>query len=101
MNADSEARSSAAAPGVELAWSDGSYLPRAALSIPLGDAGFVMGATATEQLRTFRSELFRPALHAARFRDSLTFIGVEPAWPVEQIFAAAQTMARHNHAHPC
>ena len=98
LNADSEARSSAAAPGVELAWSDGSYLPRAALSIPLGDAGFVMGATATEQLRTFRSELFRPTPHAARFRDSLTFIGVEPAWPVEQIFAAAQTMARHNHA---
>ena len=98
MNADSGARSLPAFAADELAWSDGSFLPRPSLVLPLGDAGFVMGATATEQLRTFRGELFRPALHASRFRDSLATVGIEPAWSVEQIFAAAATVARHNHA---
>jgi len=93
----------AAAPGPalqagELAWLDGRIVPRADLVLPVGDAGFVLGATVTEQLRTFGGRLFLPAWHAERFGHSLGIAGIEPALPVATIFAAAAEIARHNHA---
>ena len=50
----------------ELAWLDGSFIPRHSLCLPVGDAGFVMGATVTEQLRTFSGRLFLPVQHEER-----------------------------------
>jgi branched-subunit amino acid aminotransferase/4-amino-4-deoxychorismate lyase len=50
----------------EIAWQDGKVLPRDQLSIAPSDAGFVLGATVTEQLRTFRGEIFLPDNHAIR-----------------------------------
>jgi branched-chain amino acid aminotransferase len=85
-------------PPSEIAWLDGDLLPRADLCIPVGDAGFVLGATVTEQLRTFGGRLFLPHLHAARFRDSLAVAGIEPDFSVEAIFKAADAIASHNHA---
>ena len=55
----------------ELAWLDGRFLSRGDLSLPVGDAGFVLGATVTEQLRTFRGELFLPDDHGRRLDESL------------------------------
>jgi branched-chain amino acid aminotransferase len=82
----------------EIAWLDGSMIPRGALSIPVGDAGFVLGATVTEQLRTFAGRLFLPDRHAARFRESLRIAGVAAEPLVDAAFTAAVEVAAHNHA---
>jgi len=82
----------------ETAWLDGSMIPREALSIPVGDAGFVLGATVTEQLRTFAGRLFLPDRHAARFRESLRIAGVAAEPLVDAAFTAAVEVAAHNHA---
>lgn len=81
----------------EAAWLDGRLMPRDAFSIPAGDAGFVMGATVTEQLRTFQGKLFRPLPHARRLADSLATVGVAPAHSIDAIMAAAEQLAAHNH----
>jgi branched-subunit amino acid aminotransferase/4-amino-4-deoxychorismate lyase len=82
----------------EIAWLDGDLLPHADLCLPVGDAGFVLGATVTEQLRTFAGRLFLPHLHAARFRDSLAVAGIEAGFSIEAIFKAADAVASHNHS---
>jgi branched-subunit amino acid aminotransferase/4-amino-4-deoxychorismate lyase len=81
----------------EIAWIDGAVVPRGDLALPIGDAGFVLGATVTEQLRTFRGELFLPEEHARRLTDSLAVVGLEPSVPVADIMRAAADVAAHNH----
>ena len=82
----------------DVAWLDGRTIPRADLALPVGDAGFVLGATVTEQMRTFRGRLFLPEWHAERFSRSLAIAGIEPAWSAATIFTAAAEIAAANHA---
>jgi branched-chain amino acid aminotransferase len=82
----------------EIAWLDGRFLPRQAFAVPAGDAGFVLGATVTEQFRSFRGRLFLPQPHAERLANSLRLVGLAPAAPLDAIMAAADRVARHNHA---
>lgn len=81
----------------EAAWLDGRFMPRADFSIPAGDAGFVMGATVTEQLRTFHGRLFLPGPHAGRLADSLATVGITPGHSIDAIMTAAEQLAAHNH----
>lgn len=92
-----------------IAWLNGMVLPEAALSVPVGDAGFVLGATVTEQLRTFRGRLFSPKAHAERLADSLAITGIDLATArgphgeplgltVPDVIAAAARVAEHNAA---
>ena len=81
-----------------VAWVDGRFVPPAEAVIPVGDAGFVFGATVTEQLRSFGGRLFLPVGHAARFRRSLEIVGIEPAWPVENLFEVAAEVTARCHA---
>lgn len=60
-----------------IAWLNGRFLPAAELALPVGDAGFVLGATVTEQLRTFHGKLFRPTAHGQRLSASLAITGIE------------------------
>jgi branched-subunit amino acid aminotransferase/4-amino-4-deoxychorismate lyase len=83
--------------GEDIAWLDGSFLPRRSLCIPVGDAGFVLGATVTEQLRTFGGRLFLPAAHEERLRGSLAVVGIEPGRQLEEVFRAAAAVAARNH----
>jgi branched-chain amino acid aminotransferase len=53
-----------------LAMFNGRMMPYADAAVPLHDAGFVLGATATDLVRTFRHRLFRLDDHLARFRQS-------------------------------
>jgi branched-chain amino acid aminotransferase len=80
----------------EVAWLDGRFLPRAEFALPVGDAGFVLGATVTEQLRTFRGRLFLPEPHARRLAGSLAAVGITPAVPTAAIMAAAEHVAARN-----
>jgi branched-chain amino acid aminotransferase len=82
----------------ELAWADGRVVSRAELALPLGDAGFVLGATVTEQLRTIRGRLFLLDEHLARLQESLTIVGIVPPVSLAAIGAAASELAAHNHA---
>jgi branched-chain amino acid aminotransferase len=93
-----ETMSAAEATRREQAWLDGHFCGRAELAIPVGDAGFVLGATVTEQLRTFRGRLFLPADHARRLAESLAVVGINPAITVDEMLAAADRIASHNHS---
>ena len=81
----------------ELAWQDGRFVLRHELSVPPGDAGFVLGATVVEQLRTVGGRLFEPDAHGERLRESLAVLGIEPAWSAGELLAAADQVAAHNH----
>lgn len=81
------------------AWLNGRFLPRSAVHLPVGDAGFVLGATVTEQLRTFRGELFLPGPHRERLARSLAAVGIDPGMPLDDVMAAAAEIARANHPH--
>ena len=89
--------SAAEATSCELAWLDGRFLPRSELALPVGDAGFVFGATVTEQLRTFAGRLFLADDHGRRFAESCRIVGIEPPWPVADLLAAADRVAAANH----
>jgi len=54
-----------------IAYLNGQWLPLSQAMLPLHDAGFVMGATVVEFVRTFRHQLDRWPEHLARFRESL------------------------------
>lgn len=82
----------------EVAWLDGRVMARDAFALPAGDAGFVLGATVTEQLRTFRGRLFLPQPHAERLHNSLRLVGLAPRIAIDDLLAAADGVARHNHA---
>jgi len=82
----------------EAAWRDGQFESRDAFAVAAGDAGFVMGVTVTEQLRTFRGRLFEPQAHGRRLSASLALIGLEPRCTVAAMLAAAERLAGHNHA---
>jgi branched-subunit amino acid aminotransferase/4-amino-4-deoxychorismate lyase len=81
------------------AWLNGRFLPRTALHLPVGDTGFILGATVTEQLRTFRGELFLPGPHRVRLARSLEAVGIDPGVPLEDVMTAAAEIARVNHPH--
>ena len=81
-----------------VAWIDGRFVPSGEALLPVGDAGFVLGTTVTEQLRTFHGRLFLPREHATRLRHSLQFVGIAPEWPVETLFEIAAEVAGHCHA---
>lgn len=81
----------------EIAWQNGKFLPRDQLFIAPSDAGFVLGATVTEQLRTIRGEIFLPDNHAIRLANSLHEVGIDPNETMQSIFSAANQVATHNH----
>ena len=92
-----ETMSAAEAIRGEQAWLDGRFLSRAELALPVGDAGFVLGATVTEQFRTFRGRIFLPDDHARRLAESLAVVGIAAAVTIDEMLAAAERIASHNH----
>ena len=81
----------------DIAWQDGTFLPRCQLSISPSDAGFVLGTTVTEQLRTIQGKLFNADAHAERLSNSLRDVGIIPRETITAIFSAADHVATHNH----
>lgn len=52
------------------AYQSGRYLPLEEVRLPVHDAGFAMGVTATDQCRTYSGKLFRLPDHLDRFQRS-------------------------------
>ena len=79
------------------AYLNGRFVPVAQVAISPTDAGFVLGATVAEQLRTFAGKLFRLADHLARLEQSLSVVGVEPGVGMDELAGAAQELVARNH----
>jgi branched-chain amino acid aminotransferase len=79
------------------AFLNGQWIPASAAVVPVGDAGFVLGATVAEQLRTFAGQLFRLDEHLARLGRSLRTIDVDPGMTIDQLAAVARELATQNH----
>ncbi len=80
-----------------LAYRNGQFIPADQLVVPVTDAGFVLGATVTEQLRTFHGRLFRPQEHFQRLARSLEIVGVSLPLPAEELVRDAEHLAAKNH----
>ena len=81
-----------------LAYFNGRVLPLSEVAVPVYDAGFLQGTTVAEQLRTFGGRLFQLNEHLDRLWRSLEIVGVQPAISQEELLAAAEQIARHNHS---
>lgn len=85
-----------------VAYLNGELLPAAQARLPLYDAGFVFGATVTEQVRTIRHQLYRLDDHLDRLSRSLRSTRLDPGLRTAQLAAIARDVADHNAAllHP-
>lgn len=79
------------------AYLNGRFLPASQTMIPPVDAGFVLGASVTEQLRTFGGQLFRLDDHLARLERSLELVGIEPGLTRAQFAEISRELVAHNH----
>jgi branched-subunit amino acid aminotransferase/4-amino-4-deoxychorismate lyase len=79
------------------AYLNGKWIPAAAATVPVGDAGFVLGATVAEQLRTFGGRLFHLDDHLTRLEHSLRIVGVDPGMARDELAAVAEQLAACNH----
>jgi branched-chain amino acid aminotransferase len=75
---------------------NGDWVRQSAAAVPLYDAGFVMGATVTEQLRTFGGEIFRAEEHIRRLFRSLEIVGVDPGLTSTDFEEIGQQLVRRN-----
>ncbi len=80
------------------AYLNGKLIPQAELSIAVYDAGFVLGATVTEQMRTFHGKLFRLDGHLDRFAHSLEIVGLSLEYSHDDLARMANDLAGRNHA---
>jgi branched-subunit amino acid aminotransferase/4-amino-4-deoxychorismate lyase len=61
------------------------------------DAGFILGATVSEQLRTFDGKLFRLGEHLDRLLASLELVGIHPGLSRQDLESVATQLASMNH----
>jgi len=80
-----------------IAFLNGEFVPARQLSVPIYDAGFVLGATVSEQLRTFAGRLFQLDAHLARLARSLEIVEIQLPFTWSAIAEAAQRLAAENH----
>lgn len=80
-----------------LAYLNGRFLPAEQLALSVIDAGFVLGATVTEQVRTFAGRLFRLEAHLDRLWRSLETVGMDPGLSRQQMAEVATELVAHNH----
>jgi branched-chain amino acid aminotransferase len=79
------------------AFLNGRMIPADELLIPAYDAGFVLGATVSEQLRTFGGKLFKVDEHWSRLSRSLEIVGIEPQISLDELATRAEELVAANH----
>jgi branched-chain amino acid aminotransferase len=80
-----------------IAYLNGRLVPAAAAVVSVADAGFVLGATVAEQVRTFAGRLFRFDEHLARLERGLAIVGIEPGIERRRLAEIAGELVAHNH----
>jgi branched-subunit amino acid aminotransferase/4-amino-4-deoxychorismate lyase len=78
------------------AYYNGEWIASDKLCIGVDDLGFLLGATVTERLRTFRGAVFRLEEHMRRLRRSLEIIGLEADAIANRIADAVGEFVRRN-----
>jgi branched-subunit amino acid aminotransferase/4-amino-4-deoxychorismate lyase len=81
-----------------LAFLNGRWIPASAAAVPVSDAGFILGATVAEQLRTFAGRLFHLDDHLARLFHSLEIMGLKPGMTPSEFAQTARELVARNHA---
>lgn len=79
------------------AYLNGRFLPASEANIALDDAGFVLGVTVTEQLRTFAGTIFRLDDHLNRLERSLEIVDLDPGVSLAEMGTIAETLVKQNH----
>jgi len=82
---------------MSLAYLNGKLVPANEAVVPVYDAGYVLGTTVAEQLRTFGGRLFRLEPHLARLEHSLDIVGVDLGLSMAELGEAAADLAARNH----
>jgi branched-chain amino acid aminotransferase len=77
---------------------NGAWVPNSELHISVDDAGFLLGATVTERLRTFGGQVFRLDEHLDRLRNSLKIVGLNSEAISSQVATAVPEFLRRNQA---
>jgi branched-chain amino acid aminotransferase len=77
---------------------NGTWIPNSGLHIPVDDAGFLLGATVTERLRTFGGRIFRLDEHLDRLHNSLKIVGLDSDAISDQVAATIPEFLRRNQA---
>ena len=80
-----------------VAFFNGQWVPAETATVPVTDAGFVLGITVAEQLRTFAGKLFRLDDHLDRLAHSMEVVGVAPGMTMDQFAGAAEELVARNH----
>ncbi len=75
---------------------NGKWVPNSELHISVDDAGFLLGATVTERLRTFGGRVFRLDEHIDRLRNSLKIVGLDSDTISDQVATAVPEFLRRN-----
>jgi branched-chain amino acid aminotransferase len=78
------------------AYLNGDWIPDSSATVSVTDAGFVLGVTVAEQLRTFSGKIFRLEDHLDRLEHSLRVIGVDPGLNRRQWIAIACELVERN-----
>ncbi len=80
-----------------IAYFNGEFIPADEAAVPVYDAGFMLGTTVAEQLRTFNGQLFQLDRHLDRLFRSLELVDVDPGIDRDEFASIAQRVASHNH----
>lgn len=84
-------------PSAPLALLNGRFIPAAELTIPAYDAGFVLGATVSEQLRTFGGKLYKLDEHLARLLRGLEITAIDLRPYTGRLVQWAYELVEANH----
>jgi len=79
------------------AFLNGQWIPVSAAVVSVGDAGFILGATVAEQVRTFAGVPFHLEDHLQRLRQSLDVVGIDPGMPAGEMARVARELVARNH----
>ena len=81
------------------AYLNGRWVTPAALTLSIHDAGFVLGATVTEQMRTFDGQIFRLDDHLDRFDRGLQICQLDLGLTRDELKSIAEEVVALNWPH--
>ena len=79
-----------------VAYSDGHWIDARKLVVSAYDAGFTLGVTLAERMRTFRGRIFRLDDHLARLAGSLQIAGFDSPIAMPELRGVVEEAVRRN-----
>lgn len=79
-----------------LAYLNGQMVPASAACLPVYDAGVVLGATVSEQTRTFGKQPYRLEEHVARLFESARCLGLDMPVTISALVGVSRELVAHN-----